>query len=215
MEGSQPRPEVTRFGPEACKDGLGWSTVPRPSQESNAYYRQVANKTSVCSRRKRVAYHWRECTGDHVAETVEKLMEIVETGRRLNDYQSSLCQTAFEDLLDVAKRGRLTPGDHVKTVRYEPEVDLFEMRWTDLSVTPQDPLTGLYGDAVVVHVRLYYVEEGERWVVGLYAHEKEFLEDQDATDAAQDDHIKAALEYHHGNAHRSWGVDVVRLARAT
>lgn len=165
--------------------------------------------------KKRVAYHWRECTGDHVAETVEKLMEIVEGGRQLNDYQSSLCQAAFEDLLDVAKRGRLTPGDHVKTVQYEPEVDLFEMRWTDLAVTPQDPLTGLYGSEVVVHVRLYYVEEGARWVVGLHAHEKEFFDDPDDTDAAQNRHIEVALEYHHANEHRSWGVEVVRLAPST
>lgn len=172
-------------------------------------------KTSVCSKKKRVAYHWRECTGDHVAETVAKLMEIVEAGRQLNDHQSALCQVAFEDLLDVAKRGRLTPGDHVKTVRQEPEVDLFEMRWTDLAVTPQDRITGLYGDEVLIHVRLYYVEEGAQWVVGLYAHEKEIFADQAATDAAQDSHIGAALSYHHANVDRSWGVDVMRVLQPT
>lgn len=194
---------------------MGRLAVRGSNKEPSAYYRGVANKISVCSKRKRVAYHWRECTGDHVAETVEKLMEIVEAGRRLNVYQSAACQAAFEDLLDVAKRGRLTPGDHVKTVQFEPEVDLFELRWTELQATPQDPLTGLYGDPVVVHVRLYYVEDGGHWVVGLYAHEKKFLSNRDATDAAQNDHIKAALEYHHANAHRSWGVDVVRLARTS
>lgn len=170
----------------------------------------MAVKTSVCSKKARVAYYWRECTGEHVAETVSKLMSVVENRYQLSDHQSVLCQVAFEDRLGAAQRGRLTPGDHVKTIRQDPTVDMFEMRWADLSVTPRDPVTGLYGAEVLAQMRLYYVETGQQWVVGLYCHEKEILDgDRDGTAAAQDWHIEQALAIHHGTAHRSWGVPIV------
>lgn len=183
-----------------------------PAGAARYGYRGAVIKTSVCSARKPVAYYWRECTGDHVRETVDKLMDVVNENRKLNDYQSSQCQASFEELLETAQDGRLIPGDHVKTIRYDPAIDMFEFRWIDLSVTPQDPVTGLYGAEVLVHVRLYYVEEGQPWVVGLHCHEKEFLEDDEKTDAAQDVQIKIAVDYHYANEPRSWGVAVERSA---
>lgn len=160
-----------------------------------------------------MAYYWRACTGDHIAETVSKLMGIIESHYSLSDHQSVLCQTAFEDLLHLAQRGRLTPGDHVKTIRLDPTVDMFEMRWADLSVTPRDPVTGLYGTEVTAQMRLYYVETGQRWVVGLYCHEKEILPgDRDGTAAAQDWHIERALEVHRQIAHRHWDVKIIQMA---
>lgn len=192
-----------------------WSDSCREGPSSR-YDRQVTTKESVCCKKRKVAYFWRDCTGDHVEEhveeTVDKLMTIVQSAHDLNDYQSAECQAAFEDLLKVAQRGRLHPNEHVRTVQLDPAVDMYEMRWADLCVTPRDPLTGLYGEEVSAQMRLYYVETGQPWVVGLHCHEKEIFEgDAERTRAAQNEQIKLALSYHEAAKHRTWGVDVAGL----
>lgn len=186
------------------------SSAGAPGQQCSfrpqVYSCPMADKVSVCSRGSRVQYYWRDCTGDHVGETVDKLMSIINENYALNDYQRANCQVAFEDRLNVARRGRLTPGDHVKTIQQDPTIDMFEIRWADLAVTPQDPVTGLYGKEVTLQMRLYYVEVGEPWVVGLHCHEKKILESDEATRSEQDDHIRKAASYHEACADRFWGV---------
>lgn len=165
--------------------------------------------------RKRVTFYWRECTGNHFEEAVSKLQALVEDRYSLNDYQSADCQSAIEDRLKAAQRGRLVPGDHVKTIQYDPDVDMFEIRWADLEVTPKDAATGLYGDPVFVHLRLYYIETGERWVVGMHCHEKEFLDTEEKTVDAQNLHIAHAIEHFKAGSVRWWGVSELTSACTT
>lgn len=167
-----------------------------------------ALKVSVCSRGASVDYYWRLCvTANHLAECVAKLMDCTRSpDRKSTPYLDSDNQAQFEKTLGLAKKGKLRPGDHVKTVTRDPLVDLFEMRWDDVAVIPMDPVSGLYGKGTAMSVRLYYIETGEAWVVGLHAHEKKIGGSEQETRDLQDTEIDCALRLHRSLEAARWGV---------
>lgn len=173
----------------------------------------MAKPTSVCSCNAPVTFCWRECvTPVHVSAAVEHLMHLVaqRPGRTTNEYIDADNEDAFERLLTRATQGRLKPIDHVKTIASVPAMDMFEIRWTTIKAIARNPVSGLIEGDLTLHVRLYYVEEGEPWIVGLYAHEKEIVDgDDDETRRRQNEHIQAAEAYALANAHRRWGVEAL------
>lgn len=165
-------------------------------------------KVSVCSRGAPVDYYWRHCVNaNHVAECVARLMDCTRSShRKSTPYLDSDNQAQFEKTLGLAQKGKLRPGDHVKTVTRDPLVDLFEMRWDNVAVIPMNPVSGLYGKATTMSVRLYYVETGEAWVVGLHAHEKKIGDSEQGTRDLQDAEIDFALQLHRSAEAERWGV---------
>ncbi|WP_206451817.1 hypothetical protein [Micrococcus sp. KRD096] len=168
----------------------------------------MTTKRSRCSSNVAVEYFWRfTANGQHIERTVEFLQKCLDKpGRVQNEYLEELNAAAFEDHLELAAKGRLQPGTHVKEVRRHPEVDLYEIRWDGIAVQGQDIVSGLYKDPEEVLVRLYYVETGEAWVVGLHGHEKAILESDEETNQAQDVEIDKAAELARVNAEARWGV---------
>lgn len=168
----------------------------------------MTTKRSRCSSNDAVEYFWRfALEGQHIEQTVDFLQAcLVRPDRVQNEYLEELNAAAFEDHLELATKGRLQPGAHVKEVRRHPEVDLYEIRWDGIAVQGQDIVSGLYREPEEVLVRLYYIETGEAWVVGLHGHEKAILESEEETNRVQDAEIDRAAEIARANADKWWGV---------
>ena len=166
-------------------------------------------KVSVCSKNKAVAFYWSFAPrGCHIEAAVLALQQSIERPSRARTaYLSADNENMFRERLRLAVRGRLRPSEHVKAVRQSPpQMDLFEIRWQDVRIVPIDAVSGLYGNAESVMVRLYYVEQGQAWVVGLHAHEKEIGEDDSATAALQDQEIAQAVQLAKSAELSRWGV---------
>ncbi|WP_143780798.1 hypothetical protein [Ornithinimicrobium sp. CNJ-824] len=165
-------------------------------------------KKSVCSAKGPVRYYWRETVDRrHLDATLDELMKAISgPHRHENPYRDETNRAEFRRVLKLAQKGKLVPGDHVKTVQYEPRIDMFEMRWQHVEVVPVDRVSGMLGDPEEVAVRLYYVEEGEPWIVGLYAHEKAYCDDPKETTEAQNVHIGRAVDHAQARAPQRWGV---------
>lgn len=170
----------------------------------------VVTKSSVCSRRKPVDFYWRSCVdGRHIDAAVAALMASIRRPDRVASsiYLDADNEAMFRARLELAAQGRLLQGDHVKTISFDPDLDLFEIRWTDVQAIGQDPVSGLYGNRVKdINVRLYYIELGFAWVVGLLAHEKVYGASDDETNQLQDERIGCAVAICRGDAQRWWGV---------
>lgn len=171
---------------------------------------RLVTKSSVCSRRKPVDFYWRSCVdGRHIDAAVAALMASVRRPDRVasNMYLDADNEAMFKARLELAAQGRLLPDDHVKTISFDPDLDMFEIRWTDVQAIDQDPVSGLYGNRVKdINVRLYYIELGYAWVVGLLAHEKVYGSSDDETNQLQDERIGCAVAICRGDARRWWGV---------
>lgn len=154
-----------------------------------------------------MSYYWRECpSGGHIEQTSEKVVSILKAqGYKMNENQEADCEAQIEDLLERAEAGRLVPVEHVKRVQRAPAVDMFEIRWNHIGVTEVNRVSGMYA-GVEVKVRLYYVEEGEPWVVGLLVHEKIIGSTDEETRQLQNEKIDAAIEHCRASSARRWGV---------
>lgn len=173
-------------------------------------------KRTVCSGKRPVRYYWRETVDrKHLEATLNELMKVISgPHRHQNEYRDATNRAEFRRLLKLAQKGKLVPGEHVKTVQYEPRIDMFEMRWQHVEVVSVDRVSGMLSDPHEVAVRLYYVEEGEPWIVGLYVHEKEYCDQPEDTTAAQDEHIARAVGHAQARATDRWGVSEL-LRQAT
>ncbi|WBG76146.1 hypothetical protein O5J82_09075 [Corynebacterium glutamicum] len=145
---------------------------------------------------KPVHYHWRyNCSDNHIEETVEKIMDILKRKYVFNMLTEADAEALIEDRLELAERGRLTPEEHVKSISSQPQLDMFEIRWNDIFVRDQDPVSGIYSDGYSILMRLYYVEKsGCDWFLGLHAHEKEINTDDTITKHRQNTEIEIAVK---------------------
>ncbi len=126
------------------------------------------------------------------------------TGNRIINLDN---EEMFRARLESAQRGKLMGGDQLRTVRKDPRLDMFEIRWTDIAAIPWNPVTGLFGERVdTIHVRLYYIEQGEPWVVGLVTHEKAFGDTDAETAQLQDQWIEQAVRIAWDDADDRWAV---------
>lgn len=176
-------------------------------------------KVSVCSRRKPVDFYWRSCVdGGHIDAAVDALMRSIRRADRtaINPYLDADNEAMFRVRLELAEQGQLVPDDHVKTISFDPALDMFEIRWLDVQAITQDLVSGLYGRRVTdINVRLYYIELGYAWVVGLLAHEKVYGLDDEETNRLQDVRIERAVSICRGDAARWWGVPELEAAHGT
>lgn len=138
-------------------------------------------------------------------------MELVAShpGAATNEYIDADNEDAFMRRLVLATRGRLTPIDHVKSIASVRAVDMFEIRWTDIVAIARDPVSGLYRGSLTLHLRLYYIEEGQQWVVGMHAHVKEICDDESETRRRQNVEISKAESHAIAGSDRRWGVDAL------
>lgn len=168
----------------------------------------MTTKKSRCSSKAPSVYYWRFGTrGQHIEATVEFLQACLDRPDRVtNEYMEEHNAAAFEDHLDLATKGRLKPEEHVKEIRRHPNIDLYEIRWDGIAVRSRDLVSGMYGDQEEVLVRLYYLETGDAWVVGLHGHEKVILATEQETADAQDLEIDKAAALARDNEAGLWGV---------
>lgn len=168
----------------------------------------MAKIDSVCCSGAPVSYYWKYGTpGHHVEQTVSATRKALESSRiELNPIQEADFEAQIEDRLMLAQSGSLIPVDHVKTVRRNPSIEMFEIRWTDISVNRRELASGLISQGVA-HVRLYYIEEGLTWIVGVHVHEKVIIEeDEQATADLQNVEIDEALHFAEDHRDEWWGV---------
>ena len=167
----------------------------------------VMSRDSVCSQGKAVSYYWRMCpNGGHIELTAEKVVEILKTnGYILNGHLEADCVGQIEAYLELAEAGHLKPSDHVKRVRRAPEIHMFEIRWDHIGTTKQDKVSGMYEESRAM-VRLYYVEQGEPWVVGLHVHEKTLGSNDNETNRLQNQEMDKARTCFEAGADSWWGV---------
>lgn len=161
----------------------------------------------MCSQGKAVSYYWRMCpNGGHIEQTAEKVVEILKNnGHVLNGYLEADCEAQIEARLELAESGRLEPAEHVKRVRRAPEIHMFEIRWNHIGTKRQDKVSGMYEESRAM-VRLYYVEQGEPWVVGLHVHEKAFGPNDDETNRLQNQEMDKARTCFEAGADSWWGI---------
>lgn len=159
-----------------------------------------------------MSYYWRESpNSDHIAQTAQKVVEILEDqGYILNGHVGAMCEAEIEDRLELAQAGRLRPIDHVKRIQRVPEISMFEIRWDHIQVTTKDPVSWEYQGTNVM-VRLYYAEEGEPWVVGLRVHEKIIGFTDKETNRLQNEEIDKAEKYFTARRSGRWGVTELAL----
>lgn len=166
---------------------------------------------SICSDGAPVSLYYAGCTdGSHIDRAVEAaLTAIGGTERRMNPYMVATNEEELRGRLTLAATGGLVPADQVAAIRADPTLPLYEIRWIDdeLKVEEQRP-DGVWGRRGV-HVRFYYAEhfDGSRRAILLHVHEKVILEgDSDATRAAQDAEIAAAIKVYVEGTGSGWGV---------
>lgn len=174
----------------------------------------VAKIDSVCCSGASVSYFWRgSARGRHVEQTVFSAKQALkDSGAELNPIQEADFEAQIEDRLSLAQDGELIPVDHVKTIRRKPAIEMFEIRWTDVSVNRRDRVSGLVAQEIA-HVRLYYIEEGFNWVVGVHIHEKVIIEeDEQATLDLQDVEIDEAIHFVEDHRDGWWGVEELQAS---
>ena len=163
---------------------------------------------SVCCSGDSVSYYWRNgAPGRHVEQTVlDSKQALTCSGVELNPIQEADFEAQIEDRLTLAQDGSLIPVDHVKTIQRNPSIEMFEIRWTDISVNRRDRVSGLISQGIA-HVRLYYIEEGFAWIVGVHVHEKVIIEgDEEATIELQNVEIDEAIHFVQDHRSEWWGV---------
>jgi hypothetical protein len=158
------------------------------------------NKRSICSCGARVDFYWFACAGpDHVKEAVDALMHAIESppNRLKHPYRSAMTRQEFVSRLTLAQAGELRPIDHVKSIEDYPTIDMFEIRWSGLTVQEKDDSGATR--FLTVEARLLYVDlpTGLR-VLGLHAHEKEKLATKRQTRDAQNAQIEVAVTRYGG-----------------
>lgn len=166
----------------------------------------TSHKTVCCSNQE-VAYYWRFApSGQHVEDTVAACVNVlIQNGYAFNDWLQADCEAQIEEVLELAMRGQLEPVKHVKKIRSTPVKDMYEMRWQDISVVVQDRVSGLKNIRPVL-LRLYYIEEGGPWVVGVHVHEKKIEGTEAEIVQAQDREIGIATRRVIDADSQNWGV---------
>lgn len=128
-----------------------------------------------------------------------------DNGYLLEGYLEADCEAQIEDVLELAMLGKLEPVEHVKRVSGSPVRDMYEMRWQDIAAVVEDRVSGLKS-RVSVLLRLYYLEEGKQWVVGLHVHEKWVGGTDEEIKAKQDEEIDKATQIALSAESGNWGV---------
>lgn len=172
------------------------------------------SRPSVATQGRRTTFYWQYCAEDaHVDAAVAALMKAIEGPfRHQSKYTRILLEERFRDLILAAEEGDLEPEEAVKRIRKEPDICMYEMRWSEVPVTPVDRVSGAFGDPLHLHVRLYYVEqEGYTWLLGLHAHEKRIGETDQETRDMQDAEIDIAAGVLSGGASTWCGVSLIGL----
>lgn len=158
-------------------------------------------------------YYWRFCTGNHIEETVQYALDLLrDSGYRVEGFYQDELEAQIEDLLEAAEAGELRPLDHVKRISKAKPLDLFEIRWNDLIVFKIDKVSSQYVRTSVL-LRLYFVEEGEQWVVGLYLHEKQKVKDKAEEARLQNLQIDKAMQVCEESSRENWGVSALDSRR--
>ena len=168
----------------------------------------MGDNRSVCSGGGQVHYFWRFCsTSKHIEETAKFATEkLIKSGYRVAGILQADLEGQIEELLECAERGELEPLKHIKRIHRAKPLDIYEIRWTDIKVLTEEKASGLYSQANV-HLRLYTVEEGGSWVVGLYLHEKKIVNvDEAETNMLQNIEIDAAIELCEKCSEDNWKV---------
>ncbi|MHC9568785.1 hypothetical protein ACQX29_03435 [Corynebacterium diphtheriae] len=167
----------------------------------------MASSKTVCCSNQSVSYFWRfALKGKHIADTVDKCVQLLrKNGYLLEGYLEADCEAQIEEVLELAMRGKLEPGRHVKRISSSPIRDMYEMRWQDIAVVSEDRVSGLK-DRVSVLLRLYYLEEGGQWVVGLHVHEKWVDGTDEEIKRKQNEEIEKATQTALDNEANNWGV---------
>lgn len=168
----------------------------------------AVEKRSMCSGGLPLDFFWFSCAdGRHVEAAVNALFAAVSSPDRVwNPWARASVRAEFRDRLETAMRGELVPIDQVKTLRFGPDVDMFEIRWQDVAVTDLDDQR--HQVFHTVQVRLYYAEPPGigMCVVGLHAHEKQTDGSDEDISRAQDAEIfEATCRYGDGICNK-WGI---------
>lgn len=151
--------------------------------------------TSVCSCGAPVTFYWHDChDGNHQKAAEEALMRAVwRPGRLKNPYAQAAARSEFRDRLQLATQGELVPSDHVKRIQSQPSLDMYEIRWSGITV--RERRADGIEMALDVEVRLYYVDLPDCGlaVLGCHCHEKSVEGDESQVRAAQDAEIHHAV----------------------
>lgn len=175
----------------------------------------MSNNESVCSSGDSVNYYWRFCsTSNHIGETVINATEkLRKNGYTISGVLQGDFEAQIEYLLELAEMGALKPIDHIKRIHRAKPLNLYEIRWDNLKVFRTEKASGLYSQAKV-RLRLYMVEEGDNWVVGLYLHEKRVIKDNSGeTNRLQDVEIDAAVKLCEDCSDENWRVKELETHR--
>lgn len=158
----------------------------------------------MCSVGVPIDFRWRSCqTGQHIAAAAGFLLDeiMAPPGRLKNPYALAMAKKEFEGRLKLAEAGELKPIDHVKAIHRDPHVDMFEIRWSGVTVSERQGATVRHLD---LEVRLYYVDlPGVLAVLGLHGHEKAL--EGDVVDL-QNREIDRAILVWGRDLDRCWGV---------
>lgn len=158
-------------------------------------------------------YYWRFCTGNHIEETVQYALDLLRnSGYRVEGFYQDELEAQIEDLLEAAEAGELRPLDHVKSISKARPLDIFEIRWNDLIVFKIDKVSSHYVKTSVL-LRLYFVEEGDQWVVGLHLHEKQKVKDRAEEARLQNLQIDKAIQVCKESSNENWGVSALDFCR--
>lgn len=174
-----------------------------------AYHGRMGGIRTVCCAGVPVRYYWKKTSeNQHVRATVEAAKAALQdSGAELNPVLEADLEAQIEDRIELAEQGRLQPIDHVRTVRRSPRIEMYEIRWTHIGVVRVDKVSGLKSSGEA-HLRLYYVETGQTWVVGVHIHEKIVISDDEAaTRTLQNVEIDEAVSFAELRAEDCWGVE--------
>lgn len=164
---------------------------------------------SICSSGRPVSFFWRNGVQHlHLDSAVEALMAAIQKSNRVpNPSLDALNRAAFKRRLKDATRGRLRVGDEVRSID-RPRARIFEIRWQSIAVDERDPVTWMITPRGTALVRLYYIEPVKSpWIVGLHAHEKVLVKDDDQeTLRLQDLEIDVAVRLAVDERDTTWGV---------
>ncbi|MCP1388715.1 hypothetical protein M5J20_11065 [Corynebacterium sp. TA-R-1] len=181
-------------------------------------------KRSAFASGQRAKFFWRFSTrGNHIKDAVEYLRAAVETKYDLTPVALADLNVSFRKTLEAAERGALRMVDdgvrdsafgHVCSIRRTKPLELYEIAWDRIPLMIWDEVSALK-DAEVF-VRLYYLEEGEPWGVGLHAHLKEISGEAEKVREMQNIEIDKAKEFavSQCDPSDSWGVEELQCRLA-